>query len=136
MLGSCYLHVNSPYENFTLPFGRLRQNIAPKSVPHVQHDYSFSFNYSRIPITRTLDYSNLSVTRTYIHFPSSNFVYNFTLDISNNIFQDVTSKKIDKGYSPAGRSVLGKAVPEVLDTQDTRVLKTEGIIFPIRSDLG
>ena len=26
----------------------------------------------------------------------------------NNVFQDVTSKKIDIGYSPAGRSVLGK----------------------------
>ena len=27
------------FENFTSSFGRLRQNIAPKSVPHVQHDY-------------------------------------------------------------------------------------------------
>ena len=26
-------------ENFMSSFGRLRQNIAPKSVPHVQHDY-------------------------------------------------------------------------------------------------
>ena len=30
---------NLNYENFTPSFGRLRQNIAPKSVPHVQHDY-------------------------------------------------------------------------------------------------
>ena len=34
------------YENFTLSFGRLRQNIAPKSVPHVQHDYFSLFNQS------------------------------------------------------------------------------------------
>ena len=34
------------YENFTSSFGRLRQNIAPKSVPHVQHDYFSSFNQS------------------------------------------------------------------------------------------
>ena len=28
-------HQNFKYENFTSLFGRLRQNIAPKSVPHV-----------------------------------------------------------------------------------------------------
>ena len=33
-------------EHFTSSFGRLRQIIAPKSVPHVQHDYFFSFNQS------------------------------------------------------------------------------------------
>ena len=32
---------NLKYENFTSSFGRLRQNIAPKSVPH---DYFSSFN--------------------------------------------------------------------------------------------
>ena len=37
---------NLKYENFTSSFGRLRQNIAPKSVLHVQHDYSSSFNQS------------------------------------------------------------------------------------------
>jgi len=31
---------------------------------------------------------------------------------------------------------LGKNVPEVLDTQDTWVLKTEGIVFSVRTDLG
>ena len=35
------------------------------------------------------------------------------------------------GYSPAGRSVLGKTVLEVLDTQDAGVLMTEGIVFSI-----
>ena len=34
------------YENFTSSFGRLRQKIAPKSVPHVQHDYVSLFNQS------------------------------------------------------------------------------------------
>ena len=37
---------NLKYENFTLSFGRLRQKIAPKSVPYVQHDYFSSFNQS------------------------------------------------------------------------------------------
>ena len=35
------------YENFTSSFSRLRQNIASKSVPHVQHDY-FSSSYARV----------------------------------------------------------------------------------------
>ena len=33
-------------KNFTSWFGRLHQNIAPKSVPHVQHDEISSFNES------------------------------------------------------------------------------------------
>ena len=37
---------NLKYENFTSSFGRLRQKIAPKSVPHVQHDYFASSNQS------------------------------------------------------------------------------------------
>ena len=37
---------NLKFENFTSSFSRLRQNIAPKSVPHVQHDYFSSFNQS------------------------------------------------------------------------------------------
>ena len=31
---------NLKSENFTSSFGRLRQKIAPKSVPHVQHEYN------------------------------------------------------------------------------------------------
>ena len=37
---------NLKCENFTSSFGRLRQNIAVKSVPHVQHDCFSSFNQS------------------------------------------------------------------------------------------
>ena len=37
---------NLKYENFTSLFGRLRQKIAAKSVPHVQHDYFSLFNQS------------------------------------------------------------------------------------------
>ena len=33
---------NLKCENFPSSLGRLRQNTAPKSVPHVQHDYQFS----------------------------------------------------------------------------------------------
>ena len=35
---------NLKYENFMSSFGRLLQNIAPKSVLHVQHDYLSLFN--------------------------------------------------------------------------------------------
>ena len=35
---------NLKYENFASSFGRLRQNIAPKSVPQVQHNHFSSFN--------------------------------------------------------------------------------------------
>ena len=79
-------------------------------------DFVHTFTVILDSVTRTLDNSNLSLTRTNFHFPSNNFVNDFTLDNSNNVFQDVTNKKIDIGYSPAGRSVLGKTVPEVLDT--------------------
>ena len=37
---------NRKKENFTSSFGRLRQNISPKSAPHVQHDSVSSFNQS------------------------------------------------------------------------------------------
>ena len=36
---SSHCRQNLKYENFASSFGRLRQKIAPKSVPHVQHDY-------------------------------------------------------------------------------------------------
>ena len=44
----CELPLSSEPQNEKFPssFGRLRQNIAPKSVPHVQHDYFSSFNQS------------------------------------------------------------------------------------------
>ena len=48
------------YENFTSSFGRLRQNIATKSVPHVQHDYFSSLNQSNHWfVALTLPSSNL-----------------------------------------------------------------------------
>jgi len=49
---------------FTWSFGRLRQNIAPKSVPHMQHDYFSSFNQSHhyfVALSLTLPSSNLKL---------------------------------------------------------------------------
>lgn len=51
-------------------------------------DFVHTFTVILPSVTRTLDNSNLSLTRTNFHIPSSNFVYNFTLDNSNNGFQD------------------------------------------------
>ena len=49
------------FRNFTLSFGRLRQRIVLKCVPHVQHDYFSSFNQldhcflaSSLPLPSTL----------------------------------------------------------------------------------
>ena len=41
-------HQNLKYENFMSSFGRLHPNIAPKSVPHVQHNYFSSFDQSNL----------------------------------------------------------------------------------------
>ena len=49
----CSRH-NLKHENFTLLFGRLRQKIAAKSVPHMQHDYFFLIHLIqpiKLPIT-------------------------------------------------------------------------------------
>ena len=40
------LSLNLKFGNFMLSFGRLRQKIVLRSVPHVQHDYFSSFNKS------------------------------------------------------------------------------------------
>ena len=40
------------HENFTSSFDRLRQSIAQKSVPHVQHDYFSSFNQSNAEVLK------------------------------------------------------------------------------------
>ena len=61
--GSC-CRQNLKYENFTSSFGRLRQNIAPNSVPHVQHDCFSSFNQSNhwfVALSLTLPSSNLKL---------------------------------------------------------------------------
>ena len=55
--------------------------------------------------------------------------------LASKIFSALTTLPwINIGYSPAGRSVLGKTVPEVLDTSRGRrpgaVIKTEGTVFP------
>ena len=66
----------------------------------------------------------------------ANSVVNNDIDRTIDIFgrQNGRHDMIYICYSPAGRSVLGKTVPEVLDTARGRrpraVLKTEGTVFP------
>ena len=58
---------NVKYENFKSSFGRLCQNIPPKSVPHVQHDYFSSFNQSNhcfVALSLPLPSSNLKLPIT------------------------------------------------------------------------
>ena len=59
---SSHCRNNLKYEHFTSSFARVRQNFAPKSVPHVQHDYFSSFNQSNhcfVALSLTLPSSNL-----------------------------------------------------------------------------
>ena len=81
---------------------------------------------------------------SYVNFVEEKFSYlNITAlggDFVDNMPQcsfaclDTPLPWINIGYSPAGRSVLGKTVPEVLDTSRGRrpgaVIKTEGTVFP------
>ena len=56
---------NLKYENFMSSFGRLRQNIAPKSVPHVQHDYFFFKQKTAYEITTRLVGSEMCIRDSY-----------------------------------------------------------------------
>ena len=46
VLQACVVVRTFKYENFTSSSDRLREKIALKGVPHVQHDYFFSVNQS------------------------------------------------------------------------------------------
>ena len=67
---------NLKYENFMSSFGRLRQNIAQKSVPHVQHDYFSSFSQSNhwfVAVLLTLPSSNLKLPFVCSETPALRF---------------------------------------------------------------
>ena len=73
---------NLKYENFTSSFARLRQNIAAKSVLHVQHDYPSSFNQSNhwfVGSSLTLPSSNLKFPNVCLlrHQKGTNWVIYF-----------------------------------------------------------
>ena len=53
------------YENSTSSFGRLRDKIATKSVPHVQHDYFSSFNQ----LNNQLVALSLSLQSSFLKLP-------------------------------------------------------------------
>ena len=58
----CFSVFGTPDETLALVFDILRQNIARKSVPHVQHDYFSSFNQSNhLFVALSLPSSNLKL---------------------------------------------------------------------------
>ena len=61
-------------------------------------DFVHTFTVNLPSVTRTLDNSNLSLTPTNFHFPSTNFVYNLTLDNSNNVFLRRDNASIKNRY--------------------------------------
>ena len=69
--------------------------------PHAysnQNQFALDFHHTITVIlpsvTRTLDNSNFLLTRSNFHFPRGHFQYNFTLDNSNHVCQDVTGQNI------------------------------------------
>ena len=59
--------LNLKFGNFTLLFGRLRQRIVLKCVPHVQHDYFCSFNQ----LDHCFRASLLTLLSTLLKLPST-----------------------------------------------------------------
>ena len=55
-------------------------------------DFRHTFTVILPSVTRTLNNSNLPLTRNNFCFPTGHFLYNFTLDNSNHACQDVTNK--------------------------------------------
>ena len=73
---------NLKYENFTSSFGTLRQNIASKSVPHVQHDYFSSFNQSNhwfVAFVLTSPLLNLKLPSSKDGYGSGNGTWNVNI---------------------------------------------------------
>ena len=75
-------------DKFDVVVWQIRQNIAPKSVPHVQHDYCSSFNQSShwfVALSLTLPSSNLklpkilSKTRSFSYLVILGLVFSCTL---------------------------------------------------------
>ena len=56
---------NLKYESFTSSFDRLRQKIAPKSVPHVQHDYFLHSANEIIDLWRRRHFLNFLLENYY-----------------------------------------------------------------------
>ena len=55
-------------------------------------DFLHTFTVILPSVTRTLDNSNLPLTRSNFRFPSGHFLHNFTFDNSNHVCQYVTSQ--------------------------------------------
>ena len=104
---------NLKCENFTSSFGRLRQNIAPKSVPHVQHDYFSSLNQSNhwfVALPLTLLPSNLKLpkvlTTTSTHKSKSFILYIYFNHASNSPCAVFSVNNIGYGERSNNRKVV------------------------------
>ena len=97
---------NFKCENFTSSFGRQCQNIAPKSVPHVQHDYFSSFNQSNIDSWRW----RWSCRRQILNSLFSNFMSSLQRGFKKHLLKSVLHVHLKrKKFFPGER--VGKAVP-------------------------
>ena len=72
-----------------LPITRTVANSNQNQFPL---DFRHTFTVILPSVTRTLDNSNLPLTRSNFHFPSGHFLYNFTLNNSNHVCRYVTSR--------------------------------------------
>ena len=90
--------------NFTLSFGRLRQIIVLKCVPHVQHDYFSSFNQSDhcylallLPLPLSLLELPVILRGTSVH-DFAYCIYGYTSHIPDKIVPKKKKKKKRTGY--------------------------------------
>ena len=95
---------NLKYGNFTSSFGRLRQNIAPKSVPHVQHDYFSSLNQSNHWfVALSLPSSNLKLPTQFTDASAtiacSTFRSSWTNSLSYNLILYQKNGGVNKGLN-------------------------------------
>ena len=75
-------------------------------------DFVNTFTVILPSVTLTLDNSNLSLTRTNFHFPSSNFVYNFIFDNSWGVGrQGGQNLPLPVPCSPTSRTFISRFPP-------------------------
>ena len=82
------------YENFTSSFGRLRQKIEPKSMPHVQHDYRHRhfLNPIQVSVTVTVTATVKFTTWAREHLVTLNEILTHLIE-GNPGISDSTAKK-------------------------------------------
>ena len=106
-----------------LPITRTLANSNQNRFPV---DFIHTFTVILPSVTQTHANSNLPLTQSNFHCPSGHFLYNFTLDNSNHICQDVTSQKIYSSTVEQNIEFIFKQ-PIILEVSPFRVRSSDCI---------